>query len=106
MPSLPELTPQQRAEALQKAIRVRRERSDVKGRLKRGAVTLSAVIGAAAANETIAKTKVFSLLTAMPGVGKVRAAQIMERLGIAPNRSVRGLGANQRTALEQEFDAV
>jgi len=47
--------------------------------------------------------KVSSLLEAMPGVGKVRARQIMERLGIAESRRVRGLGANQRSALENEF---
>ena len=41
----------------------------------------------------------------LPGVGKVRAKQIMERLGIAESRRVRGLGANQRAALEQEFGA-
>jgi hypothetical protein len=104
--SLPALTPQQRTEALEKAILMRRERSDVKNRLKRGAVTLSAVIKDADVNETIAKMTVFSLLASMPGVGKVRAAQIMGRLSIAEGRRVRGLGANQRAALEQEFDAA
>ena len=44
-----------------------------------------------------------ALLESMPGVGKVRAKQIMERLGIAENRRVRGLGTNQRAALEAEF---
>jgi ribosomal protein S13 len=47
--------------------------------------------------------KVSALLESMPGVGKVRAKQIMERLGIAESRRVRGLGANQRSALEHEF---
>ena len=47
--------------------------------------------------------KVSALLESMPGVGKVRAKQIMERLGIAESRRVRGLGANQRSALETEF---
>jgi ribosomal protein S13 len=50
--------------------------------------------------------KVSALLESMPGVGKVRAKQIMERLGIAESRRVRGLGANQRIALEQEFRDV
>ena len=49
------------------------------------------------------KMKVSALLESMPGVGKVRAKQIMERLGIAESRRVRGLGANQRSALESEF---
>jgi len=41
----------------------------------------------------------------MPGVGKVRAAQIMERIGIAKNRRVGGLGTHQLAALEAEFRA-
>jgi ribosomal protein S13 len=42
----------------------------------------------------------------MPGVGKVRAARIMERLGIAESRRVRGLGPVQRQALAEEFAAA
>jgi ribosomal protein S13 len=41
----------------------------------------------------------------MPGVGKVRAKQIMERLGISETRRVRGLGTNQIAALERDFGA-
>jgi ribosomal protein S13 len=47
--------------------------------------------------------KVSALLESMPGVGKVRARQLMERLGIAETRRVRGLGANQVEALKREF---
>jgi ribosomal protein S13 len=47
--------------------------------------------------------KVSALLESLPGVGKVRAKQLMERLGIAESRRVRGLGANQRASLEREF---
>jgi hypothetical protein len=104
MPQLPPLTPDQREKALEKALLVRRERAEVRGRLKKGKITVSAVLEDAAQNETIAKMRVFSLLTAVPGVGKVRAEQIMDRLGIARNRNVRGLGPNQRADLEQEFD--
>ena len=39
----------------------------------------------------------------MPKVGKVRAREIMERIGIAETRRVRGLGTNQIAALEREF---
>jgi ribosomal protein S13 len=48
--------------------------------------------------------KVSALLEALPGVGKVRAQQIMERLEIAPSRRLRGLGERQRKALLAEFD--
>jgi ribosomal protein S13 len=49
--------------------------------------------------------KVAAVLEAMPGVGKIRAQRLMDKLGIAPTRRLRGLGANQRAALEREFAA-
>ena len=68
-------------------------------------MTLSEVIKDGSTDDVIGKMKVSALLESLPGVGKVRAKQIMERLGIAESRRVRGLGANQRAALEQEFGA-
>ena len=101
--ALPPLTPEQRTEALEKAARARKERAEVKNRLKRGATTLSEVIKEGSTDDVIGKMKVSALLESLPGVGKVRAKQIMERLGIAESRRVRGLGAKQRSALEHEF---
>ena len=51
-------------------------------------------------NEVIGKMRVIDLLQSMPGLGKVRARQTMERLGIAESRRVRGLGTKQVAALE------
>jgi hypothetical protein len=101
--ALPPLTPDQRAAALEKAAKARKERAEVKNNLKRGTLKLPAVLKQGQTDDIIGKMKVSALLEAMPGVGKVRARQIMERLGIAESRRVRGLGANQRTALEHEF---
>jgi hypothetical protein len=101
--ALPPLTPDQRAAALEKAAKARKDRAEVKNNLKRGGITLPAVLKQGQSDDTVGKMKVSALLEAMPGVGKVRARQIMERLGIAESRRVRGLGANQRTALENEF---
>ena len=105
MPALPTLTSEQRAEALEKSRRSRAARSDLKARLKKGTVTLADVIRDADTDDVIAKTKVADLLTSLPGVGPVRARQLMERHGIAENRKVRGLGPNQRAALAEEFAA-
>ena len=99
--ALPPLTPAQRAAALEKAAKARKDRAEVKNNLKRGAITLPAVLKQGQSDEIVGKMKVSALLEAMPGVGKVRARQIMERLGIAESRRVRGLGANQRTALKK-----
>lgn len=101
--ALPQLTPQQRAEALEKAAAARRERAVVKNRLKSSQGSLSGVIKEGKTNEVIGKMKVSSLLESMPGVGRVRARQIMEEVGISETRRVRGLGANQIAALLDRF---
>ncbi len=100
---LPILTPEQRALALEKAAIARRERAEVKNRLKHSGASLATVIREGDSNDVIGKMKVSALLESLPGVGKVRAKQIMDRLGIAETRRVRGLGANQSAALEREF---
>ena len=100
---LPPLTPEQRAAALAKAAEARRERAVVKNRLKHSGASLSDVLKEGESNEIVGKMKVSALLESLPGVGKVRAKQIMERIGIAETRRVRGLGANQVAALEREF---
>jgi transposase len=97
------LTPEQRQAALQKAAQARQLRADIKNRLKTSAASLSDVIAESRVNEIIAKLKVRDLLQSLPGVGKVRAKEIMDRLGIADSRRLRGLGVNQIQALLREF---
>ena len=103
--ALPPLTPEQRQAALEKAAASRRERAEVKNRLKHAGASISEVLKEGHVNEVIGKMRVVDLLCSMPGVGKVRAKQLMERLGIAESRRVRGLGARQVEALEREFGA-
>jgi transposase len=101
--ALPPLTPEQRSAALEKAAAARRERAEVKNRLKHSGASLSEVVREGQKNDVVGKMKVSALLESLPGVGKVRAKQIMERLSISETRRVRGLGANQIAALEREF---
>ena len=75
----------------------------MKNRLKNSGASISEVIRQGHANEVIGKMRVVDLLCAMPGVGKVRARQLMERIGIAESRRVRGLGTKQVAALAREF---
>ena len=102
--AVPELTTEQRRAALEKAAVVRRERAEVKNRLKHSGASLSDMVRAGQSNEVIGKMRVVDLLQAMPGVGKVRARSLMERIGISESRRVRGLGSNQIAALEREFE--
>ena len=101
--TLPSLTPEQRAAALEKAAAARKARAELKVRLKSSGTSLDEVLADGTQDEVIGKMKVVAVLEAMPGVGKVRAQRIMERLEISPSRRVRGLGAKQREALVREF---
>ena len=100
---LPPLTPEQRSAALEKAAAARRARADLKVRLKSNGTRLDEVLADGDTDAVIAKMRVVAVLEAMPGVGKVRAQRIMERLEISPSRRVRGLGVKQRQALVREF---
>jgi len=101
--ALPTLTPEQRADAAQRATAARRVRADVRAKLKVGELRISDVIALSATDEAVAKLKVASLLEALPGVGKAKAANIMNRHTIAASRRVRGLGQHQRESLTAEF---
>jgi signal recognition particle GTPase len=102
MPQPPALTPEQRAAALEKAAKVRRERAEVKDKLKMGSLSLSDLLTQADTNETIGKMKVVSVLESLPGLGKVKARRLMESVGISDSRRLQGLGAKQREALLKE----
>ena len=101
--ALPPLTPEQRQAALDKAAASRRERAEVKNRLKNSGASIMDVVHEGRDNDVIGKMRVVELLQSVPGLGKVRARQVMERLGIAESRRVRGLGIKQVAALQREF---
>lgn len=101
----PALSPEQRQAALEKAAIARRERAELKEKLKMGSVSLRELLDDAEANDVIGKMKVVTVLESLPGVGKVRARRLMEQIGISDTRRVRGLGAQQRDALLKEFGA-
>ena len=88
---LPVLTDEQRKQALEKAAEARKKRAELKGQLKSGKLTLKDVLSRQD-DDTVGKMKVSTVLESLPGVGKVRARKIMERLDISASRRVRGLG--------------
>ena len=103
MATPPQLTPEQRAAALEKAAEARTARAEIKARLKMGSMSLSEALDSSDPN--VLKLKVVSLLESLPGVGKVKARKLMDDIGIAENRRVQGLGAQQREALLSQLAA-
>ena len=100
--ALPHLTPEQRAEALEKATVARRRRAEIKGKLKNRELSLSQVLALAENDEAVAKMRVLALLESLPRVGVTTADHLME-YGIARTRRVRGLGHVQAQALIDRF---
>src|SRR6478752_3801742 len=82
MPNPPTLTPEQRQQALEKAAIARRQRAEVKEKLKMGGLNLTELFEQLdtpdPSSDMLAKLKVVSVLESLPGVGKVRARKLME----------------------------
>ncbi|MGB3673468.1 MAG: integration host factor, actinobacterial type [Candidatus Nanopelagicales bacterium] len=64
-----------------------------------GQFSIADVLAKSESDETVKKTKVLALVKAMPGIGAVRAAQILTDFSISETRRIGGLGSNQREAL-------
>lgn len=96
------MTDEQRKQALEKAAIARRKRAEVKEQLKSGRTTLRELLERTG-DEIVGKMKVSTVLESLPGVGRVRARKIMEKLDISESRRMRGLGAKQKENLLGEF---
>ena len=99
MPLPPSLTPDQRQAALAKAAAARRQRAELKEKLKMGSTSLKELLEQADRDETVGKMKVLSVLESLPGLGKVKARRLMEDVGISETRRIQGLGEKQRSKL-------
>jgi len=106
MANPPALSPEQRAAALEKAAGARRVRAEMKDRLKMGLLSFSELLDDADNNEILGKMKVLAALESMPRLGKVKARRLMEDVGIAESRRLRGLGDSQRRQLLDHFDSA
>lgn len=101
--ALPNLTPEQRAAALEKASAARQRRAELKRDLKDGKIKLSEIVAMAKEDEIVGKLRVSALLSSLPGIGAAKSKQIMEDVGISESRRVAGLGPHQREALIRQF---
>ncbi len=98
MPLPPRLSDEARRAALQKAVEVRRQRSEVRVRLKDGSLSLDDLLDRVD-DDMVGKMKALVVIESLPGVGKVKARRLMADIGIAESRRLRGLGDQQRAKL-------
>jgi hypothetical protein len=108
MANPPMLTPEQRQRALEKAGAARRQRAEVKDKLKMGALSLGELFDATdrgdESGNMLAKLKVVSVLESLPGVGKVNAKRLLKGLDISEGRRLGGVGDKQRERLLRVVD--
>jgi S13-like H2TH domain len=108
MANPPMLTPEQRQRALEKAGAARRQRAEVKDKLKMGALSLGELFEATdrgdESGNMLAKLKVVSVLESLPGVGKVNAKRLLKGLDISDGRRLGGVGDKQRERLLRVVD--
>ena len=104
MATPPQLSPEERANALAKAKFSRQVRAGVKLRIKNQDLSIAQVLEIAHTDEAIAKMRVCELVESVPGMGKIRAKALLERLNISLTRRVQGLGRHQIQSLLREFD--
>ena len=107
MANPPMLTPEQRQRALEKAGAARRQRAEVKDKLKIGSLSLGELFEATdrgdESGNMLAKLKVVSVLESLPGVGKVNAKRLLRGLDISDGRRL-GVGDKQRERLLRVVD--
>ncbi len=92
--SVPELTDNDRREALKIAIESRRVRADVLHRLSSGELSAADVIEMRK-DRVIGKMKVVTFIESVPGFGKVKTEKLMDKIGISKTRRLQGLGKRQ-----------
>lgn len=103
MPLPPALSADQRQAALEKAAAVRKQRAELKDRLKMGSVSLKELLDQGQRDEVIGKMKVLTVLESLPGLGKVKARRALDEVGISDTRRVQGLGDQQRRKLLEKL---
>lgn len=96
--AVPQLSDDARKAALEKAKAARAERAKVRDELKSGKITLKQLLSKKD-DPVIGRMPVKTMIETLPGYGKAKAEKIMNELGIAPSRRLKGLGERQEKAL-------
>lgn len=95
MSNPPEISRQERMDALAKAAEVRAARAEVKRAVKAGEIAPLAALDM----PVMQRCPVADFFASLPGIGEVKAAKLMERFGVSRRKRVGGLGRYQRAGI-------
>ena len=102
--ALPQMTDEQRAEALKKAAETRARRAEYKAQIKEGKLSAAKAFEKVD-DSAMGKMRVKQFIAAFPGYGKAKTEGLMEEVGIDEKRRLAGLGDRQKEALIAALDA-
>lgn len=103
--TLARLSDEARKKGLEKARVVRKKRSQIKEELKQGKTTLKKLIeDDELFQEYVSGMKVLSIVSSLPGNGKMNALRVLEELKISPSKKMGGLGKNQKASFFKHFN--
>ena len=97
--AVPVLTNEQRLAASAKAVIIRTKRAEVRKLLKDSKISFTDVLSIAVNDEIVSGMKVVTILESLPGIGKIKAAALMEACDITLSRRMKGLGTTQSKKL-------
>lgn len=98
--AVPVLTNEQRLAASAKAVIIRTKRAEVRKLLKDSKISFTDVLSIAVNDEIVSGMKVVTILESLPGIGKIKAAALMEACDITLSRRMKGLGTTQSKKLQ------
>lgn len=92
--AVPKISAEDRAKALEKAQQVRKQRAELREQMKAGKLSIKEVVDKKD-DAIVGGMRVKYVLESLPGIGKVRAKEIMDQVRIDESRKVKGLGSRQ-----------
>ena len=102
MATAPERTTEQRLAGLDAAMAARAARRQLLADIRRGDVTITDVLDLADSDLVVGRTRLRTVLLALPGVGPHRADALLARVALQGDRRMCSLGVRQREHLIRE----
>ena len=102
--AVPVLTNEQRVAASAKAVEVRTKRAALRRELKESKISFNEVLAVVDSDEIVSGMRVVTILESLPGIGKIKAASLMENCDIALSRRMKGLGSSQAQKLRSALN--
>lgn len=94
-----------RMKGLEKARLIRQKRSEIKNQLKKGETDLCGLFKDRKFFENfISGMKVLSIISSLPGNGRVNAMKVLDELNISPHKKIGGLGKKQKENFYKKFN--